>query len=218
MRKLKLIPSQIAIPYLAFLGLGSSFLILFDQLEGQIWINQFHSPFLDTLFKYLTKLVEEYFLIPIFIVLLLFSYRHFLYLLFSFAISGGITQFLKRQVFNGENRPWYHFENEPGYHFIDFLNYHGNMSFPSGHTTTAFAVFIAFALIIKNKHLKFGFTILAIFVGLSRVYLSFHFVRDILLGSIIGSLAAVLFYYLFYNTSFKVINKIPKNRGILKLK
>jgi membrane-associated phospholipid phosphatase len=218
MRKSKIIPLEITIPYLVFFISASLFLFAFDQLEGQKWINQFHSPFFDTLFKYLTKLVEEYFLIPFFIVLLLYSFRHFLYLLFAFAISGGITQFLKRQIFNGENRPWYHFEKEPDYHFIDFLNYHGNMSFPSGHTTTAFAVFIAIALISKYRFLKFSFTILAIFVGFSRVYLSFHFVRDILLGSIIGSLAAVLFYFLFYNSSFKVINKIPKNRGILKLK
>ena len=60
---------------------------------------------------------------------------------------------------------------------------------------SAFAIFTLVALLIKNK--KGGalvLFILAIIVGLSRIYLVQHFLKDVYLGGIMGVLIAFLIF------------------------
>ena len=72
-------------------------------------------------------------------------------------------------------------------------------SFPSGHTTAAFAMFLALSIIVKNNSvLKVLFFILAVGVAYSRVYLSQHFAEDVLGGSIMGVLFTLAYVY-FHN-------------------
>ena len=60
---------------------------------------------------------------------------------------------------------------------------------------SAFALFGLFALLVTQKKvigiLIFG---LAVLVGFSRVYLIHHFFIDIYVGSIIGTLLAIIIY------------------------
>jgi membrane-associated phospholipid phosphatase len=67
-------------------------------------------------------------------------------------------------------------------------------SFPSGHTASAFALFIGMAFFTQNKYLKAVCLLLALGVGYSRVYLALHFPEDVLAGSLIGVLCALLLY------------------------
>ena len=69
---------------------------------------------------------------------------------------------------------------------------HAMNSFPSGHTITAFAIFIILAMVVKKQYLKVLFTLTAILAGFSRVYLSQHFLEDIFLGALIGVAIALL--------------------------
>lgn len=57
-------------------------------------------------------------------------------------------------------------------------------SFPSGHTMTAFAVMVAWALMLPR--LKWPLLILAATTGLSRIYIGVHFPLDVICGAIIG--------------------------------
>ena len=70
-------------------------------------------------------------------------------------------------------------------------------SFPSGHTVSAFSMFCALALILKNKFFSVLFVLIALSVAVSRVYLTAHFVRDTYFGMIIGVELTCLVFYLF---------------------
>ena len=73
----------------------------------------------------------------------------------------------------------------------------GLNSFPSGHATSAFAVFTCLVLLSNNQFLKFVFFVLALTSAFSRTYLSQHWLVDITFGSIIGTVTATLFYFIF---------------------
>ncbi len=80
---------------------------------------------------------------------------------------------------------------------------HGlNDSFPSGHTTLAFALATAVTL-FTNYKIGFLFFISALLVGLSRIVVGIHWPLDILVGAFLG-ITIVLIFYLF---KIKVIQK-----------
>jgi membrane-associated phospholipid phosphatase len=68
-------------------------------------------------------------------------------------------------------------------------------SFPSGHTTTAFALATALAMIYP--HARGYFLGLAILVGLQRILTQAHYPSDVLMGATIGMLSAGLVANLF---------------------
>lgn len=76
------------------------------------------------------------------------------------------------------------------------VDYNCTNSFPSGHTTAAFAMFLSLAIIVRNPILKILFVFLAIGVGYSRIYLSQHFAGDVFGGSIIGIVFATAYIYI----------------------
>ena len=61
-----------------------------------------------------------------------------------------------------------------------------NFSFPSGHTLNAFA--IGTVLILAHPAIAPAVACVAASVGLSRVVLRMHFVTDVLVGALLGSL------------------------------
>lgn len=67
-------------------------------------------------------------------------------------------------------------------------------SFPSGHTLASFEAAITIFLFSK----KWGIPsiILAIFIGISRMYLFVHFPTDIIGGAILGTLIAIAVFYI----------------------
>lgn len=64
----------------------------------------------------------------------------------------------------------------------------GQTSFPSGHTMAAFALCSILALILGRKYRRWGLplALLAVSVGVSRVFLVQHFLADILAGAALG--------------------------------
>ena len=83
-----------------------------------------------------------FFSLPFVLLLVLFNWRIGLMAFASFALSSLTSEFLKKIVFNGSPRPLKYFEHSTfQYHIIKGLDIHSYNSFPSGHTTTAFAMF-----------------------------------------------------------------------------
>ena len=109
----------------------------------------------------------------------------------------------------GVARPKYFFLE--GYERINFFNLeHKVSSFPSGHTQAAFT--LAVLLIIYFRRYYFAIIIVAILMGLSRIFMSMHFPSDIIAGAYLGSLVPII----LYNYSFKEkIEKIKKKHNFL---
>jgi len=80
---------------------------------------------------------------------------------------------------------------------------HSSHSFPSGHTITAFAFFLALAYFTKRPLLHFLYFVLALLVGFSRIYLSQHFVLDVLVGSVVGVAVTVSWQFYFEKLPLK---------------
>ena len=64
-------------------------------------------------------------------------------------------------------------------------------SFPSGHTTAAFAATVPVFLLGK-KRVSWTALIFAFLMGLSRIYLVVHYPSDVLGGLVIGTIAGVI--------------------------
>ncbi len=79
-------------------------------------------------------------------------------------------------------------------------------SFPSGHTTAAFASATAFFL-SKNKRYSWAMYIFAVVIAFTRIYLIVHYTSDVLAGIITGSLTGVIAYFI----TKLVYNYIEKN-------
>jgi membrane-associated phospholipid phosphatase len=141
------------------------------------------------------------FMVIVGVILLFRRMRYGIIILSSFLFSSLLAQLLKRLVFPDCLRPvaWFHNIGIEIYR-IGGLEYHSAFSFPSGHTTTAFALFFGLAFFENNQIRKITFLILAFITGFSRVYLSQHFLGDVLAGSVLGIFSAV-FLHLIYEKS-----------------
>lgn len=72
-------------------------------------------------------------------------------------------------------------------------------SFPSGHTTGAFEIATALALVLRSdnkKKIAWVFPVAALCVMGSRVYLMVHYPTDVICGMIVGILAGTIGYFL----------------------
>lgn len=95
-------------------------------------------------------------------------------------IGAGIVTPLLKETF-GRSRPE---QNRGRHHFSPFG---GDSSFPSGHTTEAFAVASVIADHYDSPWVKAGAYGLASLVGASRVYRDAHWVSDTIAGAAIGA-------------------------------
>ena len=65
-------------------------------------------------------------------------------------------------------------------------------SFPSGHTTAAFAFGVALCAVLPQKWAKAAALIAAALMGFSRLYVGVHFPTDVLAGAVIGTACGLL--------------------------
>jgi membrane-associated phospholipid phosphatase len=183
----------------AALFLLVSLILLSDTKAGiHLWLNNFHSVFFDWFFKYITHLGDGLFIIIPVVVMLFFSLRNSLFILTAYLSTGLITQLMKRLVFDGAERPIRYFQDIAQLHLVDGVHMLSGHSFPSGHATSAFAMFLCLALITRNRWIQFSCFIAACLVSFSRVYLSQHFLIDVYTGALIGITGTLMIYPLFF--------------------
>lgn len=187
------------LPYFALLVAGAFLLINFPKANLHLLFNVHHSIFFDSVFHYLTFLGDGWTAVIISSLLLFVRYRYALILSLSFALSSAITQSLKHFIFDNHIRPVKFFEGDSRLYLVPGVDMNNYYSFPSGHTTIAFAVYFCLALFVPNKWIKFGLFVLTITIAWSRVYLSQHFFEDIYAGSIVGFVSALTIYSLLVN-------------------
>ena len=171
--------------------------LLYNKEKTHLFINQLHSEFLDELMKYWTYMGDGVVLIVIIAFVILFSFRYSIILLGSYLLSGLIAQVLKRFVFSEMPRPVKYFDMQglgDQLYLVPDVHQHAWHSFPSGHTAAAFAVFFGLAMLSKSKLVQLICFVIALGVAYSRLYLSQHFLMDVVAGSTIGMLSAYLFW------------------------
>ena len=159
----------------------------YTKPEGFIFLNRFHSAELNIFFSYYTYLGDGLFSIIICVVLFLLKQRKLsLFILVAYLSSGLMSQVVKGLVFSP--RPVIYFETNHLLYYLDnFKNSGiGNNSFPSGHTTSAFAMATVLAVFCPNKYPGILFLLAAIGVGYARIYLAEHFPADVLAGALLG--------------------------------
>lgn len=186
--------------YAALLLLGTALVVLYGQASIHLFINDRMTGFFDLFFKYATFLGDGLFAVMVIVVLLFIRYRYSLIQAVAFLLSGIVVQLLKRFVFKGMYRPARFFEGIADLQFVEGVKVARYNAFPSGHTATAFALFFCLIFTTRNKNLQALYLLLAFLVGFSRMYLSQHFLPDVLAGSLLGLLSALFAIYLFkYN-------------------
>jgi membrane-associated phospholipid phosphatase len=172
--------------------------LVFTKEEIHIFTNQQNSLFMDELMRYWTYLGDGVVLLFIIVLSILISVRHSFIFLGSYLSSGLLAQFLKRFVFTEMPRPTKFFDLQQidyQLYLVPDVHQLGWHSFPSGHTAAAFAIFFAMALMTKSKLVQITSFLLALGVAYSRIYLSQHFLMDVVAGSAIGMVSAWLIFF-----------------------
>lgn len=159
--------------------------------ETLFWVlNQQHTYPGDLFFRYFTHVGDGLFMLAWGVIFLGLGRRKLgVMILIAFVVSGLIAQGVKR--IKPEPRPGRYFAHIEQIHKVQDQPLTGNNSFPSGHTTTAFAFFAMLAFVTKNKGLQTLYFLCAVLVGYSRIYLGQHFFKDVYAGAIIGFLTAL---------------------------
>lgn len=190
------------LPYLIFITGGAILIAVNSKAETHLEFNSLHSQLFDVFFSYFTRLGDGFTLTLVVIILLTVRFRIALFVATANIIAAIITQTLKHTIFSDVVRPKKFFEGLNEIYFVPGIDNHLYYSFPSGHSTCAFSLYFALALLSKNKILKFAFFLIALLAGYSRIYLSQHFFEDVYAGSLIGvTVTGITFFY---------INKIKK--------
>ena len=101
----------------------------------------------------------------------------------ALGISQAIVQILKRGF--GRERPYKMVQNINTFE-IDLKDF----SFPSGHTTASFCM--AATLAFNMPRMAVVLYIMAMIIGISRIYLAVHYPTDVLVGIILGVGSSVI--------------------------
>jgi len=190
-----------------FLLTGLILISITDKTLLHLSANAFVGGTADTFFKNYTHIGDGVTIAIIIPVICLFDRKKFvpnvLLGMTTFALSGLIAQFFKRIVFYDYFRPVKAIGAEH-LNLIEGVDLHGSFSFPSGHSTVSFALFIFLAYLFRSKrYLQVLFAIMAILAAYSRVHISQHFIQDIIAGAILGVGIFFLVYWLFSKYLFK---------------
>ena len=182
--------------FLFFFGIGLVFLLTVGKAASFIDLNPYHRSALDTFFIYLTYMGDGVFAVIVCLLFLLMRrWSRACQLITAFLLSALMAQILKN-VFSMP-RPKQFFPVGQYPYFIDGVTHIGFASFPSGHSTSIFALATLLAIFDSNKKGNVAYLLVAVGVGYSRIYLGQHFLGDVLTGSCIGVLTAVLVHWLF---------------------
>lgn len=113
-----------------------------------------------------------------------------------------ITTILKRTV--NRDRPFV------TYPFIDNAVYVNSPSFPSGHTSAAFATATSLSLAYPKWYVIAPSFAWASAVGYSRMDLGVHYPSDVLVGALVGTGSAYLCYFVNKKLFHKELNRHRK--------
>lgn len=160
---------------------------------------------LNVFFKVITNLGDALFTVPVLIagfVMALFkkTRKYGIALVFAILIGTLLTNGIFK-VICARARPYVTLagtgDYSKWYAFVGSLSESDN-SFPSGHTTAAMEMAVVLFMTFgrRAKRFRWIFPVVGLIVPVSRIYLMVHYPTDVIAGIFIGTLAAVIAYYL----------------------
>ncbi|MCO6494565.1 MAG: phosphatase PAP2 family protein [Bacteroidetes bacterium] len=151
---------------------------------------------LADIFFYFFTLFGEWPFISFCILFVLIYYRQEVIKVGLVFIANAVLSFvLKNYVFSHSPRPAKYFtDNIISVHFSPYLSLNFWQSFPSGHTFTVFTGMFFLALLVNKPKIYTLCFILALTTGISRIYNGMHFPEDVLAGSFLGVINALVIY------------------------
>ncbi|MDP3392560.1 phosphatase PAP2 family protein [Sediminibacterium sp.] len=183
-------------------------LLLFSFLGGKedlfLLLNHNLGSTADFFFQYFTHAGDGIFWVPVGLYFIFFKRKLLPLILSAIVLSTLLVQTGKKIIYPNEARPTAAIESttHSPIHTVKGVTVHSNNSFPSGHTTTAFSLFLLGCLLLPYTYFwLIGFTA-ALLAGYSRVYLAQHFPLDV--GA--GIICAVITVYLSLQIQ-KLFNK-----------
>ena len=159
----------------------------FDDLFINLINGRMNSKFLDIFMYRVTDLGGAIFSTLLSLVFIIFGNRFVKGIGIQCLIVLGISQIMVHSLKRLLSR-------ERPYKIIETLNTYGidlsDYSFPSGHTTASFS--IASTLALNIPRISLIVFILAIIIGISRIYLGVHYPTDVAAGILLGMGTALL--------------------------
>ena len=207
-------------PYYVFVLVTSSFYLLNQKGTMILNFSKNREPFLNDLFINASIAGEGIYFAYLLGLLALIRIKYALLGLITFLGTGAVTQILKR-IFDAP-RPAKWFPDIEKLNYLSDIKIYKYLSFPSGHTTSGFAMMLFLALIVPNRPAKSLFLIGAIIIGTSRIYLAQHFLEDVIVGSMIGTFGTLIIFSLFEGSekitdsnwyNFSIYNKVFKRNS-----
>jgi membrane-associated phospholipid phosphatase len=181
-------------------------LFVFSYIFGRdtlfLWFNTNLGAVADTFFSYFTYLAEGWIWIPYLALIVLHFKKDTAFIFINFLSSTILTQVPKNLIWPNVNRPIASDIPISKIHTVPGVEVHTYNSFPSGHTATAFTLFLITVYLFPNKNVLVLGGIYAIVCAYSRIYLGQHFPLDIA-GGIIAALLSVTLSIYFRKKLFK---------------
>jgi len=185
------------------------------ELDQQLflWLNGLHADWLDPIMLFITKRNPWF---PLYALILFLVIRKLKWQSWSMMIAFALLITLADQAASGFFKPF--FErlrpcHEPAIqdmvHMVKGCG--GQYGFASSHASNTFALAFFLWFVYRNKYAKIMIA-WAVVVSYSRIYVGVHYPGDIIMGAILGILAAIVTYQL-YKRIFP--NHLEKIHGIV---
>jgi len=180
-----------------FIIIGALILTRIEKGDVVLFFSEHRSAIGDPFFRYFTKMGELFVYLLATIALLFYRYRYAFLVPLTGFITLGLS--LATKYYFQHPRPVLFFKEMGIFdqvNLVEGVALLNRLSFPSGHTMSAFAFYGLLAFILPKKRLMaLLLVIVATLVALSRVYLVQHFFEDVYAGAMLGTLIALLVYY-----------------------
>lgn len=157
-------------------------------------VNAWHGPWADRLMPWVTEGANGWVPVVLALALLWRSWRCFLMMGMATAFGALAVQALKQLAFPDMDRPSAFLGQMPALHVVAGVDLHRHFTFPSGHSTAAFGLCFALAVVAGRRLWAVALAVLAAVLAFSRVYLSQHFTQDALAGAALGTAIAFAVY------------------------
>lgn len=174
-----------------------------------LYLNSLHNSFFDTV---MWEISSKTFWVPFYMVLIFFVFRKYKWYGILALVAVGILITLSDQIsvrgFKNvfeRLRPCHNSQISDMVHTVN-SKCGGKFGFVSSHAANTFALAVFLSLLFRKLWVGSLLIFWAALVSYSRIYLGVHYPGDILGGAILGTIIAILVYWLF-RFSYKKLHK-----------